>query len=73
MLLFRSEEHVTRWLGQWGLPRGVCLPLEQLWRLARAWYGTDRRRPEWRRKTADEAEAVFAELGLGGEFWALRH
>jgi hypothetical protein len=72
MLLFRSEEHVTRWLGQWGLPRGVCLPVGQLWGLAQAWYGADRRRPAWRRKTVEEAQAAFAELELGGEFWKLR-
>jgi hypothetical protein len=42
-----------------------------MWRLADAWY-KDRLSPDWRRKTAEEAEAVFAEIGLVGPFWQLR-
>ena len=72
MLLFRSEEHVDHWCEQWKLERGALLSLEQAWRLALAWYGFDRREPAWRRKNADEAEALFAELGLTAPFWNLR-
>ena len=39
---------------------------------AQAWYSEDRRAAAWQRKTADEAEAVFATLGLTGAFWQLR-
>ncbi len=46
------------------------LTLEQGWELARGWYH-DRLRPSWRRNTVSEAEAVFRELGLTSEFWAL--
>ncbi len=70
MLLFRSEEHVERWLGCWGQRRGEVFTLEQQWLLARAWYG-DRLRPDWRRKTLEEAVAVLTEIGLTSEFWAL--
>jgi hypothetical protein len=72
MLLFRSEEHIDRWCQQWKMERGAVLSLEQGWRLAQAWYGPDRRDPAWRRKTVDEAEALFAELGLTSSFWNLR-
>ncbi len=72
MLLFRSEEHVDRWLETWHLPRGGVLSLEQAWGLASAWYGADRREPGWRRKTVDEAESLFAALGLNSPFWKLR-
>lgn len=72
MLIFRSEEHVDKWLHDWNLPRGAILSLEQCWQLAEAWYTPDRRDPEWRRKTVDEAEALFADLGLQGPFWRLR-
>ena len=72
MLLFRSEEHVDRWCAQWKMPRGGLLTLDQAWRLAQAWYGPDRRDPNWRRKTVDEAEALLAQLGLTGAFWNLR-
>jgi hypothetical protein len=67
MLLFRSEEHVARS----GKPEGAFFTTEQLWRLADIWY-RDRADPGWRRRTADEAEAVFAGIGLTGDFWRLR-
>jgi Alkylmercury lyase len=70
MLLFRSEEHVDRWCTQWRLPRGATLTVEQLWRLADAWYA-DRLAPNWRRKTIDEAHATFRSLGLDSEAWQL--
>ena len=72
MLLFRSEEHVDRWCRQWSLPRGGLLTLERGWRLASAWFATDRGAPDWRRPPIEEVEALFARLGLTGGFWALR-
>ncbi len=71
MLAFRSEAHVDRWLEQRRLPRGGSCSLEQLWRLADAWYA-HRLAPDWRRYTPDEVERLFAELGLVGDFWRLR-
>ncbi|MFL5731845.1 MAG: hypothetical protein ACJ78Q_01490 [Chloroflexia bacterium] len=71
MLLFRSEEHIEEWCRLWNQPRGATLTLQQGWGLASAWYSSDRREPEWRRKTADEAEAIFAGLGLTSPFWKL--
>jgi len=70
MLLFRSEEHIERWCSAWSQPRGAVLSLDQCWRLADAWYH-NRMRPEWRRPTVDEAHALFARLGLIGDFWRL--
>ena len=72
MLLFRSEEHVDRWCTSWRFARGAMMSLETAWELARAWYGPDRRQPEWRRRTLDEVEALFAQLGLTSSFWNLR-
>lgn len=72
MLFFRSEEHIDKWSAQWALPRGAVLTVDQAWHLAVAWYGPDRRDPDWRRKTVDEVEALFANLGLTGDFWILR-
>jgi hypothetical protein len=71
MLLFRSEEHVDRWVEEGKGPRGATLTPHQLWGLASAWYG-NRMDPDWRRRTPEEAEAVFASLGLTGDFWRLR-
>ena len=66
MLLFRAEEHVERA----GQPRGAVFTPDQMWRLADIWYH-DRADPSWRRKTAEEAEAIFAEIGLTGDFWRI--
>jgi hypothetical protein len=62
---------VEGWLDQRGLERGAVFSMEQMWRLARAWYA-NRLAPDWRRASADEAEALFAEVGLTGDFWRLR-
>lgn len=70
MLLFRSEQHVARWCGQWNRPQGGSMTLQQCWQLAREWYG-DRLRADWRPKTVAEAEEAFARIGLTGEFWRL--
>jgi hypothetical protein len=72
MLLFRSEEHIERWCARRGLARGEAMSLETAWKLAHAWFTDDRRARAWRRRTLDEVEAVFAELGLTGPFWNLR-
>jgi hypothetical protein len=71
MLLFRSEEHLDGWYRRRGIATGATLTLGQQWELARLWYA-DRLAPDWRRRTPEEAEAVFASLGLTGEFWRLR-
>ena len=72
MLLFRDEEHVDTWCGQWQMRRGALLSLEQAWRLAHAWFKTDRGAPEWRRPSAAQVEELFGALNLTGEFWNLR-
>ena len=69
MLLFRSEEHVEARYGT-GATTGAGLTLQQQWDLAQIWY-RDRLSPDWRRRTPEEAEAVFSSLGLTGEFWHL--
>lgn len=70
MLLFRSEGHAERWAAQRGRALGAFLTLEQQWRLSRAWFA-DRLTPDFRRRTAEEAQALFADLGLTGPFWSL--
>jgi hypothetical protein len=71
MLFFRSEDHIERWTRARGIPRGGTMSPEQMWRLADAWYAT-RLSPDWRRYTAEEAQALFADIGLTGPFWRLR-
>ena len=70
MSLFRSEEHLDRWLTKTGRTKGAVVPLEQVWRLARAWY-SDPRGADWRPRTRDENQVVLASVGLTGQFWQL--
>jgi hypothetical protein len=46
------------------------LTLEQTLELARLWYG-DRLNPDFRGRTAEEAQAIFRRLGLQSSFWYL--
>jgi hypothetical protein len=46
------------------------LTLDQLWRLAWAWYH-DRLDPAFRGRSPEEAEAIFAATGLDGPFWRM--
>jgi hypothetical protein len=69
MLLFRSEEHIDSWYRR-DSATGATLTLDEQWQLARIWYAT-RMAPEWRRRTPEAAQAVFASIGLTGEFWRL--
>jgi hypothetical protein len=70
MLLFRSEEAVDQWCQARGRPRGGILDLGTLWAMAQDWFH-DRMQPEWRRRTPEEAQALFTRLGLTGPFWQL--
>ena len=68
MNLFRSEEHVQRWLGD--RDPGVTLPVAALAALARAWWG-DRLASDWTPHSREQNQAILDGLGLTGEFWTL--
>ena len=68
MPLFRSEEHIDRWLA--GRPPGATLPVAQLSALAHVWWG-DRLAPGWRPHTREENQAILGRVGLTGAFWRL--
>lgn len=68
MLLFRSEDHVDRWLA--GRPRGAIIPIVKLAELAQAWWG-DRLAPDWRPRTRQQNQAILDGLGLTAPFWHL--
>ena len=68
MNLFRSEEHVERWLG--GRAAGASIPVTQLCDLADAWWG-DRLAPDWRPHTLDQNQAILDAVGLSADFWRL--
>jgi hypothetical protein len=68
MNLFRSEEHIARWLG--GREPGATISAAKLSELAHAWWD-DRIAPDWRPHTREQNQAILERLGLAGEFWQL--
>ena len=70
-MLFRSEEEIDEWRRQAGAYRGVALTLRQVWQLSKRWYD-DRMAPHFRGRSMRQAEAIFRELGLTGDFWSAR-
>ena len=62
MRLFRSEGEIPQ--------DGAWMPVEQLNRVARRWYG-DRLNPDWRPRTREQSQRILDEEGLGGDFWRL--
>jgi len=68
MNLFRSEEHIARWLG--AREPGATITVTKLNKLAHAWWG-DRIAPDWRPHTREQNAAILERLGLTGPFWEL--
>ena len=68
MNLFRSEEHVDRWLA--GREPGASIPVTKLGELAVAWWD-DRLSPDWQPHTREQNQAILERLGLVGDFWRL--
>lgn len=59
------------WSTGMGRPVGAVVSLSTLWALATIWYA-DRLSPSWRRRSADESQAIFTRVGLTDPFWQLR-
>ena len=68
MNLFRSEEHIRRWLGE--REPGATISVGKLSELAHAWW-SDRLPPAWRPHTREQNPALLDDLGLTGAFWQL--
>ena len=68
MNLFRSEEHVNRWLG--GRPPGATLTVTKLSELAHVWW-EDRLSPDWTPHSREQNQALLQQLGLLDPFWRL--
>jgi len=68
MNLFRSEEHIARWLA--GRTPGTTITVSKLCELAHAWW-SDRLSPGWRPRSRSESQAILDRLGLTGPFWRL--
>jgi hypothetical protein len=70
MMLFRSEEEARTWSRSVARPDGAIVALDQLERLARAWYG-DRLDPGWQARPTARSQEILAAAGLTGPFWSL--
>jgi hypothetical protein len=68
MNLFRSEEHIARWLGR--RQPGATMGITKLNELAQAWWA-DRLDPDWTPHSRDQNQAILDGLGLTDEFWRL--
>ena len=68
MRLFRSEEHIARWLG--GRSPGATISVTKLCDLAHSWW-SDRLDPDWKPRTKEQNQAILDRLGLTGEAWQL--
>ncbi len=68
MNLFRSEEHIDRWLGR--RAPGVTISVARLSDLAHAWW-SDRLASDWQPHAREQNQAILDELGLTGDFWRL--
>jgi hypothetical protein len=68
MLFFRSEDRVREWCAAHGHPMRPRVRMDQLWGLATTWYST-RLEEHSRRPKPEEMRAIFAGIGLDGEFW----
>jgi len=68
MNLFRSEEHIARWLG--GRDPGATISVTKLSELANAWWD-DRLAADWVPHTREQNMAILERLGLTSEFWRL--
>ena len=59
MNLFRSEEHITQWLGT--RSAGTTIRVTKLSELAHAWWG-DRIDPNWQPRTREQNQAILNDL-----------
>jgi hypothetical protein len=70
ILFFSDPARVAAWCEHHGRPHGAVVAIETVAKLAELWFG-DYASPDWRRKSAREAEAIFRAIELDQAFWAL--
>ena len=70
LLLFRDADQVADWCARRRIPRGDIQPVARVLELSKRWYG-EHLRPDWTKKSIDEARAIFADLGFTHPVWEL--
>jgi hypothetical protein len=70
ILFFSSRDSIDRWCSRHHRPRGAILDMPQAIALGEAWFG-DYAFSNWRRKSPEQARAIFEKLGLDPQFWSM--
>lgn len=70
VLPFRKPADIDAWCARHRLPKGEAVPIEQVGRMAKVWYGRHADR-DWRKWTISEAQEIFRSAGLVSPFWQL--
>jgi hypothetical protein len=58
------------WSARHRIPTGDVQPVSKVLELAKRWYG-EHLRPDWKKKSTAEAQAIFADLGFTHPVWSL--
>ncbi len=70
VLPFHSPQHIEQWRQHYRQPKGQAVPIRQVAKLAKVWYGRHAD-PDWRKWTIAEAQRIFHDAGFNGPFWEL--
>lgn len=70
VLPFRTKAHLEGWCLRHGVSQGEAVPLSQVARLARLWYGRHAD-ADWKKCSMAEAQEIFWAAGLRAKFWDL--
>jgi hypothetical protein len=69
-MVFSDENQVYDWCKRHAINKGETVPVEQVWDLAKVWYGNHASQT-WKKPTNSQANAMFKSVGLDSEFWQL--
>lgn len=70
LVAFHRPDDAAPWVERHGFTLGQVLPIAQIGDLAHRWYGRHADR-HWSKWTISQAQAIFTEVGLTGQFWEL--
>ncbi|KAF5858673.1 hypothetical protein ETB97_003888 [Aspergillus alliaceus] len=69
--IFATKQEALEWPQKYGFYSGEIMTLKTLWLLSKAWYH-DKHTYGYDRKTAEEVETLFNQLGMTSDFWKAR-
>ena len=66
--IFSSKVDVDHWCRRHRIPKGDIQTIENVWNLARVWYG-DHLRQDWKKWTNEQAKSIFEQFNLTNDIW----